>query len=169
MNAHEFDTLLTMLRAAYPRFTMERPTMALYEQLLQDIPGDEAVRAVREIICTSESDFFPTVATIRRTVATMRVSAAPAETEWEHVLRAIGSQGRYRIPVFKSDITAQAVACIGWDTLCNSELIGVERAAFMKAYAAIANREQREANMGALEGRPYQSTGLLPKGPEETH
>lgn len=156
MTDTEADKLIAILKAGYPRQAVTQETVLLYTEMLRDLDGRDALRAVREHIASSP--YFPAISEIRSKVARARVDAQPAELAWEGVLAAVSRDGRYKQPKLPP-VSAAAVDAVGWEAICNSELIGVERAAFIRAYNAVMERELREANVGALEGREYKRLG----------
>ncbi len=68
---------LELLAAGWPQ-PLSREQVAVYAEMLADIPPDELAHAVRRLITTS--DFRPSVAEIRRAVITHR-AALPSEEE----------------------------------------------------------------------------------------
>lgn len=163
MTLAETFAMMGLFKAAFPRQPLDEATIRIYADMLADIPADEAMLAARRLLATSE--WCPTIAAIRRAMADARVCSPAGELEWQNVIAAIGAFGRYRTPRFDSPLTAMAVDCVGWLAICNSETIGVERAHFLRAYDAVRQRELTAANVGAMEGQPYQPRLVVRTGP----
>lgn len=63
MNRPSIEYAITRLVAAYPQTKVSPETVAIYTDRLSDLPTDQLVEAIDDVI--AESKFFPTVADIR--------------------------------------------------------------------------------------------------------
>jgi hypothetical protein len=165
MKRSEASKLVAVLFAAFPRCTrnMPRGTAALYERALANFTADGASVAVDTLIRTAR--FLPPVSEVIETCAEAGLEAVtPAESAWSEVLTAVSKFGRYRRPEFENPLTAQAVASVGWEAICNSETPGVERAHFISAYRASANSARRARQLSGLTGGAREILRLVKAG-----
>jgi len=166
MTKKEVSTLLAWAAANFPGMQEKdlRPTAALWEKMLSDMPYSLAESALMKIIATSK--FFPTVAEIRQAAEQLKGESLPsADQAWLEVMEAIKSVGSYGIPVFSHEAIKNAVSTIGWTNICRSENIGVERGHFLKVYEAIRCRhEDAKINQQVLSLVSATSVGLLTGG-----
>lgn len=141
--------VLATLRAAYPDAKIERETVELYVRLVADCDPAALRRAAAKHIATER--WFPRVADLRAGVAADSVGNLPdPELAWERVLREVRRVGYARAPRFDVPAIADAVAAVGWESICMSTMIASERARFIDAYRAARGRAVREAQIGAL-------------------
>jgi len=131
---------MALLTAAYPNFEPKPQTVAVYVQMLKDIPGEDLFRAARQCIATLK--FFPTVAEIREKAQQSHLPSA-AEA-WQEVTRQIWQSGYYGKPQFQNPLVAQIVTAMGWRELCTSENQIADRAHFMRMYDELAQRAQAQ-------------------------
>lgn len=82
------------------------------------------------------------IALIRELAEEKKATAGEA---WAEVLREIGRVGSWGKPKFSDPLIQDAVDCIGWNSICSSEEIMIERAHFLKIYDSIAARRRIEA------------------------
>lgn len=172
MNASEAVKLVGMLKAAYPRAEINAETTRIYCEMLADLDASEATNAVKHLLATSK--FFPSIAEIRAMLATRQEQLPASEAAWGEVRKAISSQGRYRTPQFSHPAISHTVDVIGWETICSSEAIGVERAHFLRCYEDYCARHVQAAQLGRLLPTPEprkalgepQQIGTLLKLPE---
>lgn len=171
----EFAQVWGVLALAYPNWARERDaaalkeTLRLYWQLLSDIPMEQLKQAALRHIAASR--FFPTVAELRESTATLL--QAPAQTAleaWGEVTGAM-SDARYyvyadhcNVPEFANPITNRLVASMGWRNLCNSDNVIADRARFTAAYDTLVQRQQSEAALpdmlqAGAAAQPQQLTG----------
>lgn len=126
-------------------------TMDLWGAVLGDLDYSDANAALLRHIATSE--FFPTVAELRRIVAASQHGRRrPGIDAWGDVKAAISRDGRYRTPRFDDPLVARVVESIGWVTICDSEDEMVERAHFARAYDALAVGAAEDHTVATLPG-----------------
>ncbi len=157
MTRKEVAGLVAALTAAFPRAEIGENTVRVYIDMLADLDFDEAQAAVKKLMATST--FFPSIAEIRQAVADLRTRHLPEPEEaWEEVMRELRRVGGYLDiygPLqFSCEEVRRAVKAIGWQTLCMSESIGVERAHFLRIYDTFRRRTKEDANLGPLLGAP---------------
>jgi hypothetical protein len=159
----EFDRCWQVLVAAYPVWVKElgqaqlEQTFRVYQKILMVMPGPILEATVYHHVETSR--WFPTVGELR--TEAMRLLSAPRRTgleAWGEVMDAMQSGGLrimesgdgYYPPEWQDPITARIVQSMGWRNLCQSETMMADRAQFIHAYDAIAEREATESLMSPL-------------------
>jgi hypothetical protein len=143
--ATEIETLrvLKILGDVYPTYKLSRSGVEVYVQLLADIPGAMLEQSALDHI--SHSTFFPSIAELRSAAFSIIEAIDPAPTEyeaWSAVQVEIHRVGYCNQPQFDNPITAQVVEQLGWRYLCLSENPVADRAHFVQAYQALAERER---------------------------
>lgn len=123
-----------------------RPTAALWEKMLEDIPFAVAEKALVKVMATSK--WFPTVAEIREAALEIAGIGIPdPATAWAEVMAEVRRIGTYGVPEFSCPEIKAAVSVIGWRDICLSENIGIERAHFMNAYKAYEEQAKERAQL----------------------
>lgn len=124
--------------------------LALWQQLLADIPGEVLKAAALQHM--AQSQWFPAVAELRQAAGAI---AAPAQSTaieaWGEVVAAMASTRYYRyadgfheLPQFADPVTQKVVDALGWGNLCASEDSTADRARFLQGYEAVAKRLHTE-------------------------
>ncbi len=146
MTEQECKRLMLTLTAAYPNVNMPGQTHKVYIRLLSDLPLELAEAAILEAI--NRCKFLPTVSEIRDIAGSLaRPDSLTAGEAWTEVLRAISKWHYYGKPEFSSELVKRSVEAIGWQTVCTTETIGVERAHFMRIYEQLVGREHERMRM----------------------
>ncbi|MEE3417881.1 MAG: replicative helicase loader/inhibitor [Methanosphaera sp.] len=113
-------------------------------EFFKDIPEKEFELAIRNII--NKSDFFPTIAQIKREIANNRTNDMPsAEDEWEEVIKTIHKFGSYRQQEAMEqlkDYTAYIVRHVGYQNICMSEDNTWNKKEFIAEYNQMKDREK---------------------------
>ena len=141
MTKNEVKHLLQWATANFPSMQEKdmRPTAALWEKMLGDLPYDVAESAMVKVLATTK--FFPTVAEIREAaIAVAQPKGLTAAEAWGEVVQAISRFGQYRpdeAVASLSPSTARVVRLMGFRDLCISENNGVDRAHFLRMYEQI--------------------------------
>ena len=137
----------------------DRGMATAYVECITDLDYHACMRALRRLICEG-TEHPPPVGKLRQAV--LRDCApelfVPAEAAWSEVLRAVSRWGLRGKPTWSSAVVEQAVGEIGWNTICNSVCIGVERAHFVRAYDDIATRAR---SVAAMEMQPRLTSAEL--------
>jgi hypothetical protein len=112
-------------------------TAQVWAQSFSDTTFEIVLNAVQQHIM--KSTYPPTIAEIRLAVVEMTNPNKPktAQEAWEDVILAIKRFGYYQQDkAFETleERTKRAVRVIGWQSICQSESIGIERANFVKFY-----------------------------------
>lgn len=149
MTRQEAVKLVAFAAANFPGIQEKdmRPTAALWQKMLEDIPYEVVEKALIKVLTTTKH--WPTVAEIREAAASLTNPALPSAAEaWGEVVRAIEEYGYYReaealaalsLPVRK------VVECIGWQEICACEEADVIRGQFRRMYEAEETREKERA------------------------
>lgn len=150
MTPGECDAMLAIAGKVYGRDVSDGLVDA-WAEFMGDVTADEGARAIREHI--TESPHFPTVADVRKRVASMRIGRVDPGAAWEEVRRAIGREGRNRTPEWSHPAIAAAVNALGWVDICNTldDDLSTLRAQFERYYRAAMENRAKAANVGALE------------------
>lgn len=150
MTKAEFMLIASAIRTLWPRETVlpNERALDLWFINLQDLPYAAAEYAVNRWACTSH--WAPTIADIRAAVADAAEDIPDWSDGWEAVLAAVHRFGIYREAEALAalpDIARDAARRLGWQTICLSENISVERANFRQIYEAIATRRKETARL----------------------
>lgn len=150
MTRKDVAKLLAFVAAAIPSVKIPSATVEAWWAILGDLDADVALAALRRVLATQEIPALPTPGAIRRAAAELTHPRLPSPEEaWATVLGAVRRHGHYDPPGgawdFEHEPVRRAVRTIGWDTLCLSADIGVERAHFMRIYAAMTETVAEDA------------------------
>ena len=142
----EILRVLKILGDIYPSFHLSSSAIEVYVQLLADIPGPVLEQAALEHI--SRSAFFPAIAELRSAAFSILEAADPIPTDyeaWAEVQAEIRRVGHCGQPQFENPLAEQVVRQLGWRYLCLSENPVADRAHFVHAYQAMAERQRHSA------------------------
>jgi hypothetical protein len=148
MKKTETVQLLAVINAAFPNMQVTEAMVSLWHELLGDLNFGLVKAAVKKLLL--ESPYPPTIADIRRQaveIATPPEDRIDVAEAWGEVERAIRLYGYYREAealASMSPRTAKVVKYMGWQEICLSEEPGVIRGQFLKMYAQVSEREQKE-------------------------
>jgi len=144
MNRTEIASLLAICSAAYPHVNVTVETATVYAEMLADLPNEDARRAVRRLLATSQ--FFPSIAAIREATLAVSQPAVPTPANaWSEVMLKMKEVGHNGRPEWSHPSVAVAVATLGWWDLCMSDNQAVSRAHFWKVYDATVKSAQQAA------------------------
>lgn len=144
MTVREFEIFADALKTYYPREKIlpNQQALTLWYQQLQDIDAKVAGAVLQKWVATNK--WSPSIADIREQASKLTVGTPKDWGEaWESARYAVRRWGRNREQeALESldDLTRQVVNRIGFQTLCNSEEIGVERANFRMIYEQLASK-----------------------------
>lgn len=146
MTKIETAKLLAVLAAAFPRFEVDDLKVQVWHEMLGDLDYSLASLAIKKLIL--ESTFAPAIAEVRKAVAeVLNPDGMTAAEGWGEVERAIRLYGYCRETEALESMSprvAKVVKYIGWQNICLNEEPGVVRGQFLKMYAQVAEREQKE-------------------------
>ncbi len=139
----ERNTLIKGLAVLVRTFPEKIFEPDLLWEFLKDLDDQSFLESITKIIATKHD-----VNKATNIIALIRDNAIPegltAGEAWREVLRQISKAGSYGSPEFSDALIGQAVACIGWRTLCLSENISIERAHFLKSFESISKRQRTQ-------------------------
>jgi len=148
MTRTEFSKLMAFVTAAVDK-PVARPTIDAYFEMLKDLSYDLAAAAVKKIIATDEYPTLPTIGKIRQAAAEIgRGHILSAPEAWGLVLKAVHNYGYYREAEALASLpehVAEVVRWMGFQTICMSEKISVDRGQFLRMYEVHQKREQEQA------------------------
>jgi uncharacterized protein (DUF1684 family) len=133
MNEREAASIVAIIAAAFPQWQASRETVAVYVDGLTDLDHTETLNATRDLL--KIDDRWPSIATIRRRVATRLGSLAPSPAQaWGEVTRQADGVGRSSLPDWSHEAIGETVKAIGWFSICQSTNPDTMRAQFMRMY-----------------------------------
>lgn len=153
MNKVEFGKIAMALKTYYPKETLlpNEQAMELWFIQLCDIPYDVAKVVIAKWVATNK--WSPSIAEIREMASEIVNGKQEDWSEgWEKVLNSFGRYGMYREKEALNsfdEITRTAVERLGYQNLCLSENIDVDRANFRMIYQEVAERKKKQAQMPA--------------------
>lgn len=154
MKKSEALGLIAALKAAFPRYAFEQPTVDIYVQRLEPLPYDAAKLAVKDCIDTCVHP--PAIAEIRLATAERILGLPTAIEAWADVHdRVIKNAALCSV---LHPLAREVAKAIGWSNLNNSTSPDTVRAHFMNAY-----NEQRKRAVVAVQTDTLE---MLPKGVE---
>jgi hypothetical protein len=126
-------------------------TLDVYYDILQDLPCDVVMAAVKQVLAEQEISVMPTPGKIRQTALRLMQPEAPDwGVAWGMVAEAIRKYGYYReteglasLPEPVRTVARQ----IGWRELCACEEPEVVRGQFRRMYEAMQVRQQQDVRM----------------------
>lgn len=148
MTEKEFAILSKGMKAVYtmPSFLPDDNAMNVWYQLLKDLDYMVAQTAVQKYMLTQKTP--PTIADIRELCSTIALGDKPLWSDgWDEVMRAIrryGSYNEFEALQSMSEVTKQCVKRLGYQNLCRSEDISIDRANFRMIFEQVANREHEK-------------------------
>lgn len=132
--------------------------MALYVDLLKDIPTDVLETACRK--ASMESSYLPTVAELIKSSKDLvaeanGTKAVPFPEAWEEILKVLGETYVWDVPQFSHTEIQQLVNAFGWEELRMMETkdIPIIRSQLKGMYEAICQRNEEKAMNGYLLGK----------------
>ena len=144
--------VLARLARAFPRETLTPERVALYTEMLSDIPEPILVQAADTLILTSR--FFPAISEIREQAAELTVSLPSDEQALEQVQARIdwAKSGKNGNPPDVHPIARLVVEEVGgWYAMRSSGIADVARAQFTKSYHARRARRIRALQLGRFQ------------------
>lgn len=151
MTKDEFKILAKGMKAVYtyPSFLPDTDALEIWYQLLKDLPYEVCNVAIQKYMMTETK--IPTPADIRNLCASVMAGEKPLWSDgWEEVMMAIRRYGSYneeKAYESMSEITKQCVKRLGYQNLCRSESIEVDRANFRMIFEQVANREHEKKKL----------------------
>lgn len=140
MDKVKFATLMEMLRAAYPnrKFLENTIQIGIWYEALFDLEIEQLERAVRVAMATLT--FPPSIAELRQLAVQDASDIRDWSQGWDVVMQAMREYGLYRIDdalqFVKSidNMAYQIIKRLGFQNICMSEDLSIERSNFRMAY-----------------------------------
>lgn len=151
MTFDEFKIVAKSIRSLYPKDNVmpDAYSVKLYYTMLMDIPYDTLVAALKRYVLTNK--YPPTVADLRTATAEVtRPVSQDWSAAWEQVRKAIHYFGYYRQSEALeslSEPTRTIVKRLGYQELCLTENLNVDRANFRKIYEQMQAQETERAKL----------------------
>lgn len=153
MTYNEFLILVKAMKSVYTRdnFLPDSDSIKIWYQMLQDIDYRLMSAAIQKWMLTNK--FPPTIAELREMSSEIKLGETPEWGDgWEQVLRAVKMYGAYRQKEAlesMDEITRRCVERMGFQNICMSENISVERANFRMIFENMSERKKREEQIPA--------------------
>lgn len=153
MTGQETLKIMALIKTAYPRFIegVDSKTAArLWHEMLKDLDYGEVQIALKRWIATEK--WPPSIAEVRSMTTGLDNDTIGDWTEgWNQVTRAISKYGYWAESEAldsMDDVTRDCVTAIGWQNICQSTKVSVERGHFRTMY------EQRKNSIRKSEAIP---------------
>lgn len=164
MNKQETAAILRILRSVWKETAIDGDTVTAWEWAMEDVPVEAAQHAVK-VWLRSGKPFFPKPSDLREILANDATGPDDlAETAWNEVRAEASRVGYNRPPEFRngrfldrpeprfsSPLIAEAVASVGWPTVCTGDEAEA-RKAFIFAYREIRKRTTHKIQRGDISG-----------------
>ena len=139
MRREQFNRAIAVLVKAFPDKEFDIDVLWCF---LQDLHPRQLEKAIVKIVASTVEINRSTniTALIRQHVFDEDLTAGEA---WGEVLAEISRTGSYGTPRFSSPIIKKAVDCIGWQSMCLSENISVERAHFFRVFENLVRKDHQ--------------------------
>ena len=151
MTREEFSILAKGLKAVYtqPSFLPDSDALNVWYTLLKDLDYMVVQTAIQKYMLTQKLP--PVIADIREMASSVTMGEKALWSDgWEEVVMAIRRYGSYneaKAMENMSEITKQCVRSLGYQNLCRSEDISIERANFRMIYEQISKREEENRKL----------------------
>lgn len=155
MNKQEIVKLLLIIKGTYPNHfnriddeETSKLTIEMWHSAFKDQDFLTVFKCTQKHIL--QKTFPPTIAELREEVikVTNKGAIISPEVAWEKVILGVKKYGYYRqseaFETFSEPIR-KAVKAIGWQNICMSENIGIERSNFFKMFNALDQENREEA------------------------
>lgn len=171
MDKKEFSLFASALRTYYSKENLlpNAQAMDLWYRALADIPYKKACTMLEKWVMLQK--WSPSISEIREQCAEMGAEPRRDWSEgWADVLKAVRKYGWMRESEALASlepISSETVRRIGWQNICASEALGVERAAFRTIYETMDKRQAEERRLPESLKRMIAGIGLPAIGERE--
>lgn len=151
MTFDEFKIVAKSIRSLYPKDNVlpDIDSVKIFYAMLMDIPYDTLVSALKRYVMTNK--YPPTVADLRATAAeATRPVSEDWSAAWEKVRKAIRYFGYYRENEALESLDEPIrtiVKRLGYQELCLTDNMAVDRANFRKIYEQMQAQENERAKL----------------------
>lgn len=165
----EVMKVCTFMAASYPTFRLQKETVDAYAKLLADVDASMLATAAEQ--ACNESEFFPTVAAIRKKIHAINAIANPIPDHtqaWDEMMREVRRVGyeAWMDTRFSTEMIREIVK-IYWRDACLTDIDNMNtlRAQFRDSYnARVSRMEQQRAMLPASNELIKQLAGKLDMG-----
>ena len=131
--------LVSMLVKSYRSLKIEEYNITAYTAMIGDLDYETCKAAMLNLI--TESEYFPTIAAIRKAAVKATVHVLTGHEAWAEVKREIRQTGNMGEPQFSSPLIKKAVQGMGgWRSLCMAPDDEWVRKDFIKAFETYSER-----------------------------
>lgn len=163
MTFQEFSKIGMAIKTYFPKeenLLKTEEAVRLWYEALKDIDYTTMQMALNKYVATEK--WSPTIADLRRLSFEVSNPEIPTWDEaWETVLQAVRTYGYTRrveaMDTF-DEITRKTVARVGWNQICASEQIGIERSAFRDIYRVLADKTKEQGQIAPAVKAVIQAT-----------
>ena len=151
MTREEFAIIVDVFRKGLQKldFLSDDASMDMWFMLLGDIPYNVMSATARKWVTTNK--WLPSIAELRSMSAGLTEGEPKDWGEaWEEVMNAVRYHGIYREKealASLDDTTRACVQSIGFQNICMSENVSVERASFRNMYQSKMERKKQETQL----------------------
>lgn len=140
--------MIQFLFAAWPNTSATPATVAVWLEMLADIPDNELLIVVHQAIAEGGA-FPPSIGQLRDRwrQAKSPVSPDAAAAGLQSLRKAINGVGAWGYPKFRDPIVGKVVEAMGWDMICASENWSTDRAHFLRLYESFARQDGNEQRL----------------------
>lgn len=150
MTRQEFGKGMAMLSAAIDK-PITTQTLEAWFEILNDLPADAYLAAIKMTIAENEYPTLPAVGLIRRKAVELMNGERPTAADaWGQVSRALHLHGSYNQEAALKSMdpaAAEIVKWMGWRDICQTENISVTRGQFIKLYDSQETRRKQQQLM----------------------
>ena len=151
------------IKSYYPKeenLLKDEHAIKLWYEALKDLSYTTVYIALNKWVSTER--WSPTIADLRRLSFEVQNPGIPTWDEaWENVLHALSRYGYYNATEgldSLDEMTRTVVRRIGWTTLCTSEQIGIERAAFRDIYNSLLAKAKENGQIAPAVRKVIEAT-----------
>lgn len=162
MTRQEFAPIVAAIRTYYSKedkLIPNKEAMELWFRQLEDLPANVIEAAVKYWVVTNK--WSPSIADLREKAAEIMTGIRPDWGEaWESVLRSITRFGMFREKEALDSLdplTRECVNRIGFQNICMSENVAVERAHFRDIYTQVYSKRLDDARIPPALGNLIES------------
>lgn len=145
MTQKEMAVILKILTDTFKDFEVSDSKFAIWYELLGDLDFKIVKTAVEKLIL--QSPYVPAISDIRKQVVEIMhpgIDAAEAYGEVRRAIREYGHDRAFEAFGSMSPITSKVCEYMGWWNICISEEPEIIRGQFLKMYAQLQEREEKE-------------------------
>ena len=159
----DFSRIGMAIKSYYPKeenLLKDEHAIKLWYEALKDLSYTTVYIALNKWVSTER--WSPTIADLRRLSFEVQNPGIPTWDEaWENVLHALSRYGYYNATEgldSLDEMTRTVVRRIGWTTLCTSEQIGIERAAFRDIYNSLLAKTKENGQIAPAVRKVIEAT-----------